>query len=112
MRHNQLSGPLLNFAKLPNLLNVWFDTQTGADPLTGTLTALGALSNLTFLQASHTGVSGVLPARLCGITCDAGGTDVSCAADLPTGCCSMPSCGDAPPAPPPPPASMGECFPQ
>jgi hypothetical protein len=47
MRHNQLSGPLLNFAKLPNLLNVWFDTQTGADPLTGTLTALGALSNIS-----------------------------------------------------------------
>ena len=108
MRCNNLTGPLVDFSKLPHLKNVWFDSQ----PLTGDLTALGALKNLTFLQASKTNVSGAVPAHLCDIDCDAAGTAVSCDASLPQGCCSIPTCGHGPKAPPPPPSSMGECFPQ
>jgi len=51
MRCNHLTGPLIDFSKLPRLKNVWFDTQNGSKPLTGTLTALGGLKNLSFLQA-------------------------------------------------------------
>lgn len=110
MRCNQLSGPLPDFSKLPKLRNVWFDTN--AD-LTGSLTALGGLQNLTFLQASsNPGIDGDLPASLCEIECHAGGTNVSCASDLPAGCCEIADCGAAAPAPTPPPSSMGDCHPQ
>ena len=93
---------------------MWFDTQTGAAPLTGSLAALGALPNLTFLQASNNaGLGGAMPARLCSIKCSAGGdTGISCDKALPAGCCGISTCGAAPPAPPPPPSTMGECFPQ
>ena len=77
------------------------------------LSALGKLPKLTFLQASNNpGIVGDLPMHLCTVECRAGGTNVTCASDLPKGCCHMSKCGAAPAAPPPPPASMGECFPQ
>ena len=108
MRSNNLTGPLIDFSKLPKLKNVWFDSQ----PLSGDLTALGALRNLTFLQASGTLVSGPVPPHLCSIDCDAVGTAVTCDAALPQDCCKIPACGKAPKAPTPPLSSMGECFPQ
>ena len=43
---------------------------------------------------------------------DAAATGVTCADELPAGCCGISSCGKAPAAPPPPPSTMGECFPQ
>ena len=111
MRCNQLSGPLIDFSKLPNLRNVWFDTNKA---LTGTLASLGTLPHLSFLQASNNeGIDGAMPPALCGIECHAGGTNVTCDAALPKDCCAIgKACGAAPPAPPPPPSSMGECFPQ
>ena len=108
MRCNKLVGPLIDFTKLPKLLNVWFDTNN----LTGTLSGLGGLTNLTFLQASNTALTGPVPASLCNIKCDAAGSDVTCDPSLPKGCCEVSSCGSGKPAPPPPPPSMGECFPQ
>jgi hypothetical protein len=61
MRGNQLTGPLIDFSRLPHLKNVWFDTNKN---LTGSLAALGALRNLTFLQASNNALSGsVTPTR-------------------------------------------------
>ena len=110
MRCNRLSGPLIDFAPLTALRNVWFDTNDG---LTGSLDALGALPHLTFLQASHNPLlRGALPPTLCAINCDAADTGVNCSASLPASCCGIASCGSAPPPPPPPPVSMGECFPQ
>ena len=108
MRCNQLSGPLISFDRLTKLRNVWFDTNH----LTGTLESVGTLPHLTFLQASNNeGIAGALPAALCGIDCRAGGTNVTCAKALPTGCCHIAHCGAAPPVPPAP-STMGECFPQ
>ena len=114
MRCNHLTGPLIDFSKLPRLKNVWFDTQNGSKPLTGTLTALGGLKNLTFLQASHNpGLTGEMPASLCKINCDAAGdAGIACSETLPEGCCQRTQCGQAPKAKPPLPPSMGECFPQ
>ena len=110
MRCNQLSGELIDFSKLTKLRNVWFDTNAG---LTGALDGLGQLRGLTFLQASHNpGIGGPVPASLCGVDCDAAATGVTCADELPQGCCGISSCGKAPAAPPPPPSTMGECFPQ
>ena len=110
MRCNQLSGELINFSKLTKLRNVWFDTNAG---LTGALDGLGQLKGLTFLQASHNpGIGGPLPVSLCAVDCDAAATGVTCADELPQGCCGISSCGKAPAAPPPPPSTMGECFPQ
>ena len=109
MRCNKLSGPLIDFSRLTQLRNVWFDTNQ----LTGTLSSVGALPNLTFLQASNNaGIGGELPASLCDLECTASGTNVSCSPSLPSDCCRIKHCGTAPPAPPPPAASMGECFPQ
>lgn len=108
MRCNRLVGPLIDFTKLPNLLNVWFDTNA----LTGDLAALGSLKNLTFLQASNTNLTGAVPASLCDIKCEAEHTGVTCDATLPKGCCDVPHCGSGTPPPPLPPTSMGECIPQ
>ena len=112
MRCNKLEGILPDFAKLPQLRNVWFDSQGSAAKLTGSLASLGALRNLTFLQASNNAFDGVLPASLCGIDCNAAGNaNISC--PLPTpGCCKVTTCGPAPAPAKPPPSSMGECFPQ
>lgn len=92
MRANNLTGPLIDFGKLPHLKNVWFDSQ----PLSGNLSALGGLNNLTFLQASGTNISGPVPARLCNIDCNAAGTEVTCDKSLPSGCCDMANCGTGP----------------
>jgi len=109
MRSNNLTGPLIDFSGLRLLRNVWFDTQG----LTGSLDSLATLPNLTFLQASNNaGINGSLPAHLCGIDCNAGGTNVDCSAALSANCCRVTGCGKGPKAPPPPPSSMGECFPQ
>merc|ERR1712224_232100 len=105
-------GTLPDFAKLPRLHNVWFDSQASAAKLSGSLRSLGALKNLTFLQASNNNFDGELPARLCGINCDAAGNaNLSCPLPSP-GCCKVATCGGAPAPAPPPPSSMGECFPQ
>lgn len=108
MRCNRLVGPLIDFTKLPSLLNVWFDTNT----VSGTLAGLGSLKNLTFLQASNTNVTGAVPPSLCNIKCDAAHAAVTCDSSLPKGCCEVPTCGSGKPAPTPPASSMGECFPQ
>ena len=114
VRSNRLTGPMVDFAKLPRLRNVWFDSQKGTSVLTGNLTSLGGLRNLTFLQASNNpGLTGEMPPTLCNIDCDAGGdVGIECPAALPAGCCKRAGCGEAPRAKPPPTPSMGVCFPQ
>ena len=93
---------------MPHLRNVWFDGQQ----LSGSLAALGALENLTFLQASDTLVSGDLPESLCEIECTATNTNVTCSSETPSGCCGISSCGGGTPAQPANTSSMGECHPQ
>ena len=112
MRCNKLEGTLPNFAKLPLLRNVWFDSQASAAKLSGSLASLGALRNLTFLQASNNAFEGALPPNLCDINCDAAGNaNISCPLPKP-GCCKVTACGPAPAPVKPPPSTMGECFPQ
>jgi hypothetical protein len=109
MRKNKLRGELINFSPLKALLNVWFDGQS----LTGNLTSLGMLPNITLLHAENNLLSGSIPAHLCGVQCHANGNqDISC--PLPTkGCCGVTKCSVLkPPTPAPPPSTMGECYPQ
>ena len=111
MRYNNFSGPLVNFSKLPHLTDVWFDHNRH---LTGTLDALGKLKNLTKLQASHiNGITGYLPKSLCFIDCDASwDRKLSCAKDLPKGCCHKTFCGSGPRPPKPKPTNRGICHSQ
>ena len=112
MRCNKLEGTLPDFSRLPRLRNVWFDSQDSAAKLTGSLASLGALQNLTFLQASNNAFEGALPPSLCDINCDAAGNaNLSCPLPAP-GCCQVSACGPTPAPVKPPPSSMGECFPQ
>jgi hypothetical protein len=107
MRCNHLSGPLIDFSKLTQLKNVWFDSQN----LTGSLESLGGLKNLTFLQASGNHLSGPIPESLCEIDCNAGGNDFSCPLPTPL-CCGVKTCGTNGTTPAPPKPSMGVCYPQ
>ena len=109
-RMNQIPGPLPNFLKMPQLLNVWFDHNR----LTGTLDALGKLEHLTFLQAGHNLIKGAIPQKLCNIKCDASGDTMNFTCPLVVkGCCKYTGCGDSAGKPlSPPKVSMGECFPQ
>ena len=100
---------------MPQLLNVWFDSPSKLQNLSGDLSALGSLQNLTFLQASGNSLNGPVPGALCEIDCDAArqrGPGLEC--PLPTpGCCRVAHCGPLPtPSPTPPPSTMGECYPQ
>lgn len=109
-RMNQIPGPLPNFLKMPQLLNVWFDHNR----LTGTLDTLGELEHLTFLQAGHNLITGAIPQKLCNIECDASGDTMNFTCPLAKkGCCKYTGCGDRAGNPvSPPKVSMGECFPQ
>ena len=111
MRCNRLSGPLIDFAPLAKLRNVWFDTQD----LTGTLAALGGLKNLTYLEAAGNKLSGPVPPSLCRMTCHAGGNaNLTCPLPEP-GCCMVSKCGKLPTPTPTPPivdATIGGCYPQ
>ena len=107
-RSNSIPGPLLNFSKMPLLVNVWLD----GNKLEGTLQDFGTLQHLTFLKVDSNRLTGSIPLGLCHIKCDASGNDVEC--PLPTkGCCQCTLCGDKAGTPVnPPKTSMGDCFPQ
>jgi hypothetical protein len=81
-RSNSISGPLPNFKKMPQLVNVWFD----GNQLEGTLNDVGALQHLTFLKVNNNLLSGTMPSSLCNIKCDASGNkNITC--PLPTTGC-------------------------
>jgi len=114
-RSNRLSGALPDFSPMTQLRNVWFDAPVGLQNLTGTVTALGSLPNLTFLQASGNSLTGAVPRALCGLNCDgAGQRGKGFDCPLPVdGCCEITQCGPLPtPRPRPPPSTMGVCYPQ
>ena len=114
-RSNRLSGALPDFATMTQLRNVWFDAPNGLQNLTGTVTALGSLTNLTFLQASGNSLTGAVPRALCLLNCDgAGQRGKGFDCPLPVGgCCEITQCGPLPtPRPSPPPSTMGVCYPQ
>ena len=109
MRRNHLHGELIDFSPLRSLVNVWFDGQN----LTGSLSSLGTLPNLTFLQASDNQLSGTVPSRLCGIQCEAEGNKGLTCPSTAAACCELTHCGGAKaPTPAPPTTTMGECYPQ
>jgi LRR receptor-like serine/threonine-protein kinase EFR len=108
-RSNSMTGRLLNFSRLPKLVNIWLD----GNKLEGTLTSFGTLQELTFLKIDSNQFHGVVPAELCSIHCDASSNkNLTCPLPI-KGCCQCTVCGDAPSVPlHPPKPSMGECIPQ
>jgi hypothetical protein len=94
VRLNQFTGPFPDLSRLKDLQHLWFDFNGG---ITGSIDALGQLTQLGVVRGTFNKLNGTLPAALCalGDKCSMSFNDFDC--PLPSeGCCSVKHCGQIP----------------